>query len=135
MPPTATATPVLPTATPPQATQTPLPGVLVGIATYYWDGLTGNRLGCNGYDEDGEPVIWVYDPLDVTIIAVGPDHYEDWPCGTILEVCGSGGCIVGERKDSCPGCAINHLDLSRLGHLLVCGEESGVCEVTIRRLN
>ncbi len=87
------------------------------------------------YDEDGQPVIWVYDPLDVTIIAVGPDHYTDFPCGTVLEVCGPGGCIEGERKDSCPGCGINHLDLSRLGHLLVCGEDSGVCEVTIRKLN
>ena len=93
--------------------------------TRYADELEGLPLGCGG---------GVYDPDDPTIIAVGPDHYVDWPCGTSLEVCGSEGCIVGERQDSCPGCGNNHLDLSRAGIAIVCGVGSSGCEVTIREL-
>ena len=84
-------------------------------------------MGCIPYND--------YQAADWTIIAVGPDHYEDWPCGTVLEVCGAAGCIQGERQDSCPGCGIKHLDLSVAGILIVCGQGVDRCEVTIRELS
>ena len=134
--PTATSTPTVtptpsPTATPtstptstPTATSTPLPGSLNGTVTHYGVEFQGLPLGCGGF----------YDTDDASIIAVGPDHYDDWPCGTPLEVCGPAGCIEGERQDSCPGCAPNQLDLSEAGIAIVCGAGESICEVTIRQL-
>jgi len=128
VPPTATSVP--PTATPPPPTPTstpeedPPPGLLNGTVTHYGVEFEGLPLACGG----------VYHTDDPTIIAVGPDHYADWPCGTPLEVCGPGGCIEGVRRDSCPGCAPNQLDLSEAGVFIVCGPGESTCAVTIREL-
>ena len=137
-PPTATPvpptpTPVPPTSTPEPPTPTPPPptpeppspppvtsGLLLGSVTPYSDALAGSTLGCNGYG--------VYDPDDPTVVAVGPDHWDTWPCGTTLGICSidtnSGtvtSCIVGVRQDSCPGCVGNHIDVSRAAFDLLCG--------------
>jgi hypothetical protein len=87
--------------------------------------LAGNDLGCLGAGK--------YDPADSTVIAVAPAQYSQFPCGTSLEVCGPGGCIVGTRKDSCPGCGSYHVDLSRAGINIVCGVNEDICSVTIRK--
>jgi hypothetical protein len=135
-----TPTPVPPTPTPPPPTATPIPptaaplnpGLLLGSVTPYADSLAGSTLGCNGYG--------AYDPDDPTVIAVGPAHYEDWPCGTSLGVCSVdtdtgviNSCIVGVRQDSCPGCPGNDLDLSRSAFEIVCPSGSR-CTVIITTL-
>ncbi len=84
----------------------------------------GSNLGCGtGY----------YDSNNTTIIAVGPDHYPDMPCGTRIRVCGAAGCIDGIRQDACPGCGINHIDLSEMGLITVCGS-LGTCQVNVVKL-
>ncbi len=107
------------------------PGLLFGEVTRYADSLAGLPLGCNGYG--------VYDSEDPTIIAVGPEHYDDWPCGTRLDIYGidpdtgllTGVVIHGIRKDSCPGCFGNHLDVSRAAFEILCGPNAGRCDVII----
>jgi hypothetical protein len=147
IPPTATPvpptpTPVPPTPTPPPPTATPeqqaaveppAGGELVlGTITPYADSLTGNTLGCNGYG--------AYEPENPTIIAVSPDRYEEWPCGTTLGICGVDAdtgvitsCVVGVRQDSCPGCTANHLDVSRAIFEIICGSANR-CPVVITKL-
>jgi hypothetical protein len=89
--------------------------------THYGVEYNGNSLGCGG----------VYTSEDSTIIAVGPERDAEWPCGTLFQVCGPGGCLLGERRDSCPGCGSFHIDLSEKGLYLVCGPGSGVCEAEV----
>ena len=135
-----TPTPEPPTPTPPPPTPTPEPpapppvtsGLLLGSVTPYSDALAGSTLGCNGYG--------VYDPNNPTVVAVGPDHWDAWPCGTTLGICSidtnSGtvtSCIVGVRQDSCPGCVGNHLDVSRAAFDLLCGAVNR-CTVVITPL-
>lgn len=79
-------------------------------------------MGCDGT---------LYDTENDTIIAVGPDHYYEWPCGTELLVCAAE-CLIGVRQDACPGCGPGHLDLSEAGITRVCGYGSGYCRVTIQ---
>jgi hypothetical protein len=106
---------------------------VLGSVTPYSDALAGSNVGCNGYGP--------YNPDDTTVIAVGPDHYDDWPCGTTLGVCGIDPdtgivttCIVGVRQDSCPGCVAHHMDVSRAAFNLLCGAAANRCPVVITPL-
>jgi hypothetical protein len=136
VPPTPTPTPIPPTPTPtdvPPALPTGDGELLLGTVTPYADYFTGSTLGCNGYG--------AYDPDNATIIAVGPDHYEDMPCGTQIGLCGVDpttgivtGCIVGVRQDSCPGCETNHFDVSRSAFETLCTAAANRCTVIISRL-
>ena len=83
-------------------------------------------MGCNGAG--------VYNTQDITVIAVGRAAHDDFPCGTLIEVCGPKGCIKGVRKDSCPGCPGYDVDLSRAGFNAVCGPAANSCRVTLKRL-
>ena len=81
-------------------------------------------MGCGG----------IYLSENPTIIAVGPDHYAEWPCGTFMVVCGPNGCLVGVRQDSCPGCTAGVVDLSEAGIAIVCGPARGSCSTTVHAL-
>jgi hypothetical protein len=130
-----TATPEPPTATPEPATPTPLnEGFHTGTITRYADNLAGSTLGCNGYG--------VYNLDNATIVAVGPEHWDEWACGQSIGVCGVDpttgaviGCIVGVRQDSCPGCAGYDLDLSRAAFEIVCGPSASRCTAIITPLS
>ena len=115
------------TATPPPEPPAPVPvpkGALIkGQATAYGPAYNGQVLGCGtGY----------YDSNDMTIMAVGPARYREWPCGTNVQVCGPAGCIVATRQDACPGCYANLVDLSEAGNAAVCGSPPHTCRVTLQ---
>jgi hypothetical protein len=90
--------------------------------THYGESFNGQSLGC-----DGTP----YSSDDASIVAVGASRDAEWPCGTVLRICGPGGCLVARRSDGCPGCGPYHVDLSEKGLLLVCGPGSGVCQARV----
>jgi hypothetical protein len=120
------ATPVATAASAARSSQTTATALLPagGKVTPYWDGLAGNTLGCNGYG--------VYNPDDPTTAAVS-DDVTDAPCGTRIELCnGAGKCLEVVRKDTCPGCAANHIDLSRKAFETLCGAVND-CTVTFRK--
>jgi hypothetical protein len=94
-----------------------------GKVTPYADSLAGSTLGCNGYG--------AYDPNDPATAAVS-DEVNDVPCGTKLQLCSSKACITVERKDTCPGCAANHIDVSRKAFEMLCGAVND-CAVTIKK--
>jgi len=89
--------------------------------THYGDSFAGQTLGCGG----------TYASDDGGIVAVGAERDAEWPCGTVLRVCGPGGCLVGERSDGCGGCSAYHVDVSEEGLYLVCGPGSGVCQASV----
>ncbi len=136
--PVATVTPekAPPTRTPaPPPTRTPEPvtqshsapvaaaGALIsGHATSYGASYNGHSMGCGG----------VYSSSDITIMAVSPARYREWPCGTQVQVCGPAGCIVVTRQDACPGCYANLVDLSEAGNAAVCGSPPHTCRVTLQ---
>jgi hypothetical protein len=101
-----------------------LAGTINGKVTPYSSELVGQTLGCEGYG--------VYDPNDVTTAAVGWDLHESIPCGTQLQFCKGSTCIDVVRKDTCPGCAGNHIDVSRKAFDMLCGAVNE-CNVTITR--
>ncbi len=90
--------------------------------THYGESFNGQPLGCD---------TGLYSSEDASIIAVGPSRYSEWPCGTVLRICGPGSCIAAQRVDGCPGCGPNHIDLSEQGLSLVCGPGSGVCKASV----
>lgn len=97
--------------------------ILLGRVTHYGESYNGQPLGCGTGD---------YSSADVTIVAVSPARYNEWPCGTRFAICGPGGCISATRQDACPGCSPSLLDLSEAGFAAVCGEDaSGSCAVEI----
>ena len=103
---------------------TPTGRLVAGAVTHYGASYNGLPLGCGG----------TYLSENPTIIAVGPDHYGEWPCGTFMVVCGPAGCLVGVRQDSCPGCTEGVLDLSESGIAIVCGAGVGTCSTMAQAL-
>ena len=98
---------------------------VAGLVTHYGVSFNGQSLGCGlGSYSSGNP----------GIVAVGPERYAEWPCGTAFRICGDAGCIIGTRQDACPGCGPNHLDLSESGIGLVCGDQASVCRVSIEQV-
>ncbi|HEX5368153.1 MAG TPA: RlpA-like double-psi beta-barrel domain-containing protein [Dehalococcoidia bacterium] len=95
-----------------------------GWITHYSDTFNKRTLGCFGYGQ--------YSSDDPSIIAVNPTLYKDLPCGSIMELCGPGGCVVAARKDSCPGCRPDGFDLSDAGFRQVCGDADGVCTASVK---
>ncbi|HEU0075912.1 MAG TPA: hypothetical protein VFS30_18085 [Dehalococcoidia bacterium] len=100
----------------------PISAVDDAWVTHYGESFNGQALGC-----DATP----YASDNASIVAVGASRDAEWPCGTILRVCGPGGCLVAQRADGCPGCGPYHVDLSEEGLLLVCGPGSGVCQARV----
>ena len=99
-------------------------GLLAGWkATRYGESYNGQQLGC--------PDSGLYSSANPAIVAVGPSHYLDTPCGTALTVCGAAGCIAGFRVDACPGCLGDWIDLSESGVAAVCGVGVGGCAVSV----
>lgn len=120
--PTHEAVDALPTV---QAPTSPLEGGWIdGKATHYGESYNGQPLGCG---------TGAYQSSNPSIVAVAPTRDREWPCGTVLEVCGLAQCVHVTRHDSCPGCGHNHIDLSESGILAACGVIA-TCEVTIRVL-
>jgi hypothetical protein len=97
-------------------------GLVSGHATSYGVSYNGQPMGCGG----------VYSSNDITIMAVSPTRYREWPCGTRVQVCGPAGCIVVIRQDACPGCYANLVDLSEAGNAAVCGSPPHTCRVTLQ---
>ena len=94
--------------------------------THYADRFNQRTVGCHDYG--------LYSSDDPTIVAVNPTLYEEIPCGSLLELCGPGGCLLAARKDSCPGCRPDGFDLSEAGFQEVCGDADGVCTASVRVL-
>jgi hypothetical protein len=94
--------------------------------THYGESFNGQAMGC-----DATP----YSSENAGIVAVGAERSEDWPCGTILRICGPGSCILAQRSDGCGGCGPYHVDLSEEGLQLVCGPGSGVCQASVEALH
>jgi hypothetical protein len=103
---------------PPTAITAPMPS----LVTHYGEAFNGSILGCGtGHYSSDNP----------TIVAVGPGREGEMPCGTLLQICGYGGCITAQRQDACPGCSPIVFDLSESAFAAVCGQPSGVCEATV----
>ncbi len=96
-----------------------------GYATHYGISYRGRSLGCGSGSYQSE---------NVSIVAVSPARYAEWPCGTMFKVRGVSGEFVGTRQDACPGCGANTIDLSEAGLAQACGPEAGSCAVTIEVL-
>ena len=105
-------------ALPPTPVTEPMPS----LVTHYGEAYNGNVLGCG---------TGLYSSDNPTIVAVGPERDGEIPCGTLLHICGGGGCIVAQRQDACPGCAPILFDLSESAFSAVCGVPTGVCEATV----
>lgn len=99
---------------------------IAGHATHYGPSYNGQPMGCPGAG--------FYSSADPTIAAVGPARYAQWPCGTQLRLCGPAGCATVTRRDACPGCAPNVVDLSEAANSLVCGAPPHTCDITIEVL-
>jgi hypothetical protein len=97
-----------------------------GRATYY--GFPGTF---NGRPTSCGTTYW---SSSLSLIAVPHSRAAQWPCGTVLQVSGPAGTIVGTRQDTCPGCdrAGVLLDLADAAHTAVCGR--GTCTVTVQQV-
>ena len=110
---------------PPEPLIVPMGPLYDVIATHYGVAYNGRTLGCGtGY----------YSSENVMILAVGPSRASEWPCGTLLQICGPLACNLVIRHDSCPGCGRNVIDLSEGGIDYVCGYQTSTCRVSIQKV-
>jgi hypothetical protein len=114
----------LPQFAQPTPTTTTTGGTFNGRITPYADSLAGNSMGCSGAGP--------YSPADASIVAVNSAYYSRYPCGTRLQICSAITCVYAYRKDACPGCEVNHFDVSRALYRLLCGSAPYDCNVTAR---
>ncbi len=92
-----------------------------GKATFYdLDGGTGN---CS----------FPSAPADDLFVALGPSQYSAGAsCGSYLDVTGPKGTVRVKVLDSCPGCEVGHLDLSRTAFAKIADEVQGVVPIKYR---
>jgi hypothetical protein len=76
----------------------------------------------------------VYVSADPTIVAVSLRLQGEFTCGAFMQICGTLGCIVALRQDTCPGCSRDVIDLSEAGIGAVCGVNTSTCDVTVQRM-
>lgn len=118
---------VLPTPKP-TPTEAPAPvgfAIIQGQATHYGESYNGQTMRCGG----------IYSSDNPNIAAVSPARYQEWPCGSKIQICGPAGCHTVTRTDACPGCYANLIDLSESGNRLVCGIPEHTCRVTIQLIS
>jgi expansin (peptidoglycan-binding protein) len=69
-------------------------------------------------------------PADDLFVALGPAQYAGAAaCGSYLDVTGPKGKVRVKVIDSCPGCAVGHLDLSRTAFKKIADEVQGVVPI------
>jgi len=69
-------------------------------------------------------------PADDLFVALGPAQYASAAaCGSYLDVTGPKGKVRVKVIDSCPGCAVGHLDLSRTAFKKIADEVQGVVPI------
>jgi expansin (peptidoglycan-binding protein) len=72
-------------------------------------------------------------PADDLFVALGPSQYaKAASCGSYLDVTGPKGKVRVKVIDSCPGCEVGHLDLSRTAFKKIADEVQGVVSITYR---
>jgi expansin len=72
-------------------------------------------------------------PADDLFVALGPSQYAGAAaCGSYLDVTGPKGKVRVKVTDSCPGCAVGHLDLSRTAFKKIADEVQGVVPIKYR---
>jgi expansin (peptidoglycan-binding protein) len=72
-------------------------------------------------------------PADDLFVALGPSQYSAGAaCGTYLDVTGPKGKIRVKVTDSCPECAVGHLDLSRTAFKKIGAEVDGIIPITYK---
>ncbi|BFU46718.1 expansin EXLX1 family cellulose-binding protein [Krasilnikovia sp. MM14-A1004] len=100
-------------APPPTSTQK-------GKATFY--DLAGGVGNCN-----------FAPPADDLYVALGRAQYSGaTACGSYIDVTGPKGKVRVKVFDSCPECAVGHLDLSRTAFKRIANESAGVVPITYR---
>ncbi|GAB1645287.1 expansin EXLX1 family cellulose-binding protein [Krasilnikovia sp. MM14-A1259] len=91
-----------------------------GKATFY--DLSGGTGNCN-----------FAPPADDLYVALGRTQYAGaTSCGSYLDVTGPKGTVQVKVFDSCPECAVGHLDLSRTAFKRIANESAGVVPITYR---
>jgi expansin (peptidoglycan-binding protein) len=72
-------------------------------------------------------------PADDLFVAFGNEQYSNAAaCGSYLDVTGPKGTVRVKVTDSCPECAVGHLDLSRTAFTKIANESAGVVPITYK---
>lgn len=93
-----------------------------GFPEYY----NGRQMACQGSGN--------YQSDNINIIAVNLTTSR-YSCGDHLVIAGAYGIIDGWVVDNCPGCGPDHVDLSDAGLWKICGDQAGVCDVMVGKLD
>jgi hypothetical protein len=95
------------------------------VATRYGQSYENSPLGCPAYTLPAGRPDRLYHSADPEILAAPPARYREWECGQGLYIVNpqNGRRLYVVRMDSCPGCSVNHVDLSEAGMAFLCGIE------------